>query len=252
MVIKMGQGTLKIPRARTEIQFSIINMPHSERRRTGITKHIYELNEAIKRLKSSSSNYNENAQVITVSTTLGELRRITSTRDRGLPDSILNSLSTFQRVPFNPNRPLIIYGSDGGLIAYRTMLNNKEIVDNLINTIRELPMRANHKVRGVYRGKYLTRHYCTWSPYSKKPFISGDLKKDREAGLEFLRKNQELWSELSDIFGGIAPNIYKSFLRYPLPTETKRFGIAWAGCVVNIGDQDPVQTPKTKKNPSTA
>ena len=103
-------------------------------------------------------------------------------------------------------------------------------------------MRANHKVRGVYRGKYLTRHYCTWSPYSKKPFISGDLKKDREAGLEFLRKNQELWSELSDIFGGIAPNIYKSFLRYPLPTETKRFCIAWAGCVVNIGDQDPVQT----------
>ena len=73
MVIKMGQGTLKKPRARTEIQFSIINMPHSERRRTGITKHRNKLNEAIKRLKSSSSNYNENAQVITVSTTLGEL-----------------------------------------------------------------------------------------------------------------------------------------------------------------------------------
>ena len=135
----------------------------------------------------------------------------------------------------------MIYGKDGGLIAYRTTLN-KDTFTNLNEAIRVLPTRPNNKFRGIYRGQYSIRHYCTWSPYSKTPFISEDLKKDGPAGLEFLKANQCLWNELSDILGGIAPSVYKSFLRYPLPKDTPRFCTAWAGCVVNLGDQDPVQT----------
>ncbi len=50
------------------------------------------------------------------------------------------------------------------------------------------------------------------------------------------------WNRLSDILGQISPSTYKQFLRYPLPKDLKRFCTAWAGCVVNLGDKDPVQT----------
>jgi len=40
----------------------------------------------------------------------------------------------------------------------------------------------------------------------------------------------------------ISPATYKRFLRYPLPKDEVRFCTAWAGCVVNLGGKDPVQT----------
>jgi hypothetical protein len=40
----------------------------------------------------------------------------------------------------------------------------------------------------------------------------------------------------------VSPSTYKQFLRYPLPKDSPRFCTAWAGCVVNLGDDDPVQT----------
>ena len=68
------------------------------------------------------------------------------------------------------------------------------------------------------------------------------MKEDEADNLEFLNKNRKLWIRLSDILGEISPSTYKAFLRYPLPKDLKRFCTAWAGCVVNLGDKDPVQT----------
>ena len=72
--------------------------------------------------------------------------------------------------------------------------------------------------------------------------MSRELKKDEAANLDFLNANEKLWIRLSDILRQISPSTYKQFLRYPLPKDLRRFYTAWAGCVVNLGDKDPVQT----------
>src|SRR5215469_8777814 len=159
-------------------------MPHSKHNRTIITKHMNKLNKTIKRLKVLATKHNENAQIITVPIELGELRKNYSTRNQTLSQHILDQVNTFQRVPIDPDHPLFIYGKDGGLIAYRTTLNRPDILETLTQTIQELPKRTNLKFRGVYRGKYSTRHYCIWCPYSRKPFVSRELQEDDEAGLE--------------------------------------------------------------------
>jgi hypothetical protein len=217
-------------------------MPHSKRKRNLIAKHMHKLNQTIKRLQILATTHNQNAQIITLPITLHKLRQEYSPRNQTLSQDIIDRAKTFRRVPIDPNRPVFIYGKDGGLIAYRTSLNNSEILQTLTQTIRELPKRTNLKFRGVYRGKYSTRHYCIWSPYSRKPFVSKELQEDEDAGLEFLKKNQNLWNRLSNILGGISPTTYKDFLRYPLPKQMKRFCTCWAGCVINIGGEDPVET----------
>ena len=219
-------------------------MPHSKSTRSFISKRLSKLEKRIRRLKAIAFNYNQNAQVITVPVTLGQLRQQYSPRHKKPISNIdvEDSIQTYQRIPMDPQRPLFIYGKDGGLIAYRTSLDSSDLLTTLTQSIRELPTKTGLKFRGIYRGKYSTRHYCVWSPYSRKPFISRELRDDGEAGLEFLKKNTKLWTQLSNILGGISPNTYKSFLRYPLPKELHRFCSAWAGCVVNIGDEDPVQT----------
>ena len=115
-------------------------------------------------------------------------------------------------------------------------------MDQLTESLKALPRRTNHKFRGIDRGNYSTRHLTVWCAYAQKPFVSRELKEDEAANLEFLNANVKLWNRLSDILGQISPSTYKQFLRYPLPKDLKRFCTAWAGCVVNLGDKDPVQT----------
>lgn len=227
--------------AKAELSLNL-TMPNSKRLRERITKHLNKLDKHLHRLEAVAYNCNENAQTITVPVDLGYLRSQYSPRHKTPIDDLDNLAKSYRRIPIDSERPLFIYGLDGGLIAYRISLDSPDLLATLTQSIRELPKRTGLKFRGIYRGKYSTRHYCIWSPYSRQPFVSRELRDDGEAGLEFLKKNQALWNRLSDILGGISPETYKSFLRYPLPKRLKRFCTAWAGCVVNIGDEDPVQT----------
>jgi len=218
-------------------------MAHSKRTRNLIRNHTRTLNLQLTRLSALAAKHNKNAQIITLPIALGQLRKQGSPRHIPLSnDTTLDSIADFQRITIDNNRPLFIYGKDGGLIAYRTTLKSSKLLATLTQSIHELPNQTNHKFRGIYRGAHSTRHYCIWCPYAKTPFVSKELQKDAEAGLEFLKKNLDLWNYLSNLLGGIAPNVYKMFLRYPLPKDLKRFCTAWAGCVVNIGTSDPVQT----------
>ena len=217
-------------------------MAHSKRTHNLIRNRTRTLNRQMARLSALGAKHNKNAQIITLPITLGELRKQYSPRQIPLSNEISDSVTDFQRIAIDKDRPLFIYGKDGGLIAYRTTLKSPKLLAMLSQSIRELPDKTNHKFRGVYRGPYSTRHYCIWCPYAKTPFVSKELQEDGEAGLEFLTKNLGLWNCLSDLLGGIAPNVYKTFRRYPLPNDLKRFCTAWAGCVVNIGTSDPVQT----------
>jgi len=217
-------------------------MAHSKRRREMITKQLRILERQVARLSTLAVKHNENAQVITLPVGLGDLRKRFTPRHIPLSTDISNSITDFQRVKIDEDRPLFIYGKDGGLIAYRTTLKNRKLLVTLTQSIRELPCPVNRKFRGIDRGTRRTRYYCVWSPYAKTPFVSKELQEDGDAGLDFLRKNVDLWNHLSDVLAGIAPSAYKTFLRYPLPNKLQRFCTAWAGCAANIGTLDPVQT----------
>jgi len=154
----------------------------------------------------------------------------------------LREVDTFERIECDSIRRLYIYGKDKGLIACRASINDEDILNTLTESLRELPERTNLKFRGIDRGNYSTRHYCVWCPYAQTPFISRELEEDGEAGWAFLRKNAELWNKMSDTLLSIAPRVYKDFMRYPLPNGLERLCGAWAGCVVNLGKDDPVQT----------
>jgi len=218
-------------------------MPHSRRTNKSIERRMQSINTLLKKLAKLHIKHIKNARIINHSSvTLGDLRSHYSSKHKELPEELLKGTDTFERIECDSSRRLYIYGKDGGLIACRVPLNDQGILNTLTESLRELPDRTNHKFRGIDRGDYSTRHYCIWCPYSLVPFVSKELQEDAEAGLEFLKKNTKLWNKMSNVLGQISPSSYKRFMRYPLPKGLPRFCTAWAGCVVNLGRDDPVQT----------
>ena len=227
---------------KSETSYSI-KMANSSSKRKAIANQKQSITRNVERFRKLQAKLQENGRIIRLKNIkLGVLRQNFIPHHKEIPEKLLNDVHTFRRISSDLKRPLFIYGSDGGLLAYRGHLNDPQILENLTSSLEKLPRRTNLKFRGIDRGSYSTRHYCTWSPYSKRPFISKELQEDGEAGLEFLKLNTMLWKKLSNILGQISPGTYRQFLQYPLPKNSPRFCTAWAGCVVNLGDKDPVQT----------
>ena len=126
------------------------------------------------------------------SVTLGDLRAKFTPHHKAIPASLLANVDKFQRVKADPNRPLFIYGKDGGLIGHRTTLDDPKILDQLTDSLKALPRRTNLKFRGIDRGTYSTRYLTVWCAYAKKPFVSRELREDEEANIEFLNANLKL------------------------------------------------------------
>ena len=218
-------------------------MPHSRDNRRRIDKRLKAIKTRLKFLQKRYEKERCSGQTIRLPfVSLGDLRAAFKPKHTPMDPSLLEASKQFRRVLRNPNKSLFIHGSDGGLLAYRGSLRDDEILSTLTESLALLPQRTNLKFRGVYRGKYSTRHYCVWCPYQKRPYVSRELKADGEAGLAFLKSNKRLWNRISDMLGQISPGTYRRFLRYPLPDQLERFCTAFAGCVVNLGGQDPVQT----------
>jgi hypothetical protein len=218
-------------------------MPHSKTKRISIRNHLARIENRLRYLQKLHSKQLQTAQTIMLSdVSLKKLRESFSLDHKPIPQHLLEGVKDFKRIPSDPKRFLFVYDKDGGLLACRAPLNDPLLLQDLTASLQALPSRTNHTFRGVDRGKFSTRHYCIWAPYSKTPFISRELREDGQAGLAFLQANQRLWDRISDILGMISPSTYRRFLRYPLPNNLKRLCTAFAGCVVNLGGQDPVQT----------
>lgn len=220
-------------------------MPHSRYKRKHIEKHLQGIETRLNVLKKRKEKEGRmvNGKTIRLPfVALGDLRKAFKPRHTPVDPKVLEEAKYFRRIPLDDTQSLSIYGSDGGLLAHRCKIGDDSIVKTLTHSLRELPSRTNLKFRGVFRGEYSTRHYCVWSPYQKRPFISRELREDGDAGMSFLEINKRLWIRISDILGSISPATYRRFLRYPLPDRLDRFCTAFAGCVVNLGGEDPVQT----------
>src|SRR5277367_587503 len=175
-------------------------MPHSKVKRQRISKHLQKIIHHLKILKAQHTESLTQAKIIRHSkVTLRELRANYTPHHKKMPPNVLANMDKFHRIKSNCHRPLYIYGKDGGLIAYRTSLNDPDILGTLTKSLKALPRCMNHKFQGIDRGRYSTRHLTVWCAYAKKPFVSRELKEDEAVNLDFLNVNQKLWMRLSDI-----------------------------------------------------
>jgi hypothetical protein len=218
-------------------------MAHSIKKRKQIAHQKAQIKSRVKRLNYFKTKILATAKIIKLEgVSLGDLRAKFKPTHYQLHPAILRRESKFVRYTSSDSEPLLIYGSDGGLLACRIRLRNPDIPTNLSESIQALPpITKNHRQRGINRSQYEARHYGVWCPYAKKPFHTSEQKLDGIKADQFLRSQQVLWKEMTDLLGALAPGVLKDFCRYPIP-GLKRVCDAWAACVVNRGGNDPWST----------
>jgi hypothetical protein len=217
-------------------------MPHNAaRKRRKLQVHHSTINSSLNQTLS-------NSVVHTLPhCSIGQLRRDYNQTQTLLPEALkrIEASNKFTRFPLDSHNSLLIKGYDGGTIVYRVSLNDDEMLRRLNDSVRLIPQRT-HKSRsreGVYRGRYSSRYYTVWRPYSKEPFYSKDMQNDQPFSQQFMDNNKDLWEKMSSVLQNIFPGNYKRFVQCKLPSTIQRLAGAWMGAVVNIGtDQNPVET----------
>jgi len=219
-------------------------MPHSKKTRAKVSKIKRDWNKRVKHLEKLKHKHQSDTYEITLPhVSLGDLRRKWSLKQKEPHPAILRNVKNFVRLPSDPNRPLLIYGSDRGLLACRIRLQQPELVQQLSDSIDKLPSKISHyKYRGIKRGEYRTRHLGVWAPYMVVPKHTKEHRQHKKPHDNFLRDNSALWYEISAILGQMAPNFFKEFLRYPTGPGLRHGCDTWAACVVNDGGNNPNQT----------
>jgi hypothetical protein len=189
-----------------------------------------------------------NAQVkIRKDISLGDLRDKFSPQHHQLPPSLTAMAASFKRYRSRANKPLVIFGSDGGLLVCRVRMNDPQITENLFTEIEALPqITKQHRLKGIVRsGEHEARHYGLWCPYAKIPFITSEQKLDGEKGEAFLKSQKVLFGEMSDLLGAMAPGVFKDFKRFSIVGKEgplERPCGAWSACVINRGWNNPLAT----------
>jgi hypothetical protein len=221
-------------------------MTHSVKERRKRTKRERELTRRIEDIHRLAKKHYVPPEVVTLPhISLGNLRQQYHPHNpgwSGLSSAIKRMLPQFKRYPLNRDRPLEIYGSDGGLILVRDHIKDSHSMDSVVDSVRALPEPKKYHFKGINRGQYRSVHLGTWAAYSQKCIVTRELKDAGPKGMEFMERNKPLWSEMSRLLGQYAPGVFKQFQRYPLNEPCQRFCGAWCACVVNDGAQDPSAT----------
>ena len=218
-------------------------MPHSVKQRKKRERVTRDLNKRVKQLKKLATKHYADAEIIILpDVSLGDLREKYKHTHHPLHPAVVRNVPKFTRIPINKDRPLLIYGSDGGLLVARIHLKRHDLITKLSESIDRLPEKTKHyKFRGIKRGEYKTRHYGVWASYQPKPYLTAEHRGDGEIADAFLEENSELFHEMSAVLGELAPGVFKEFQRYPIPGLKRGCG-AWSACVVNNGGNNPNQT----------
>lgn len=219
-------------------------MPRSKAKRRVAAAQKVELEAQVEALTKRKTETFEKAIEITLpKVALGDIRRRWTSIQTPLHPALISKVPNFVRIASDAARPLVIYGSDGGLLVCRIRLEKPDVMQRLSDTIDQLPTLKQHDFRGVDRGPYTSRHLGIWVPlYSKRTQYTAEHREHQGAHDEFLERNNELFGEMTDFLRMMAPRTYKDYLRYPLPKGQKRAAGAWAGLVVNDGGMDAERT----------
>jgi len=217
-------------------------MPHSNQTRAKKERLAKQLQTRTQSLYQLKQKHFKDAQIITLpKVSLGDLRRRFKPTHYPLPTSVLRSKPNYTHIPSDPSIPLLIYGSDGGLLACKTHLKRPDLIQKLSDSIDNLPPPKHYKHKGITRSEYQTRHLGVWAAYMKEPNQTLEHRWNQEEHDKFLKENSELFRQMSALLGQMAPGVFKEFQKYPLPNHQRACG-AWAACVINNGGNNPNQT----------
>ena len=118
------------------------------------------LKKRAKRLAKLGSHYKDGILEIKLPyVALGDLRRRWRQKEIPVHQALLRKLKKFNRIKIPKDRPLSISGSDGGLLVYGVALNDKELVDNLYESIQKAPTPKHYVFRGKKRSDYQSWHW---------------------------------------------------------------------------------------------
>jgi len=218
-------------------------MVHSRNTRRKIERKKKELKKRIINLEKLAHNQHMNIRTIELKhVSLEDLRRRWKLNPTELHPTLLSKSSQFQRIEINSNESIRIKGSDGGLLAYVCNINRPDLVNKLYQSIVALPNPKTYHHKGVKRSDARIWHFCVWAKYKLIPFLSKEIKDMLEDGMQFMETNREIFRIMSGILGQVAPRVFQTFQRYPLPNGLERLCGAWLGCAINHGCHDQQKT----------
>lgn len=219
-------------------------MTHSNKKRSKLDRLKRELKQRIKNLAKLKKKHFKNAYDIHLpGVSLGDLRNRWTLKQTEVHPAVLRQVPNFIWLPSDPDRPVLIYGSDGGLLAARIRMKRPDLIQKLSDTVDALPTDIKHyKFKGVPRGEYQTRHLGIWAPYMTSPKYTAEHRAKKAEHDKFLEDNRELFYNMTGLFGQLAPGAFKEFMRYPLDGKQELPCGGWASCVVNNGGNNPNQT----------
>ena len=114
-------------------------MPNSMKERKKRELREKRLQKRVKKLSILQNKLKANSKVINLkSVSLGDLRGRFSYKQTDLPEGLIQKVSGFQRVSSKLNEPLLIYGSDGGLLAVAMSNDDSEGIRKLDESIEGL------------------------------------------------------------------------------------------------------------------
>jgi hypothetical protein len=219
-------------------------MVHSVKNRKKKENKMRRLGKRAKGLAKLASHQKKGAVEMTLPyVALGDLRRRWRQKETPLHSALLRKVNKFKRIKISKDKTLRISGSDGGLLVYGVALNDKELVDNLYQSIQEAPTPKHYVFKGKKRSDYQSWHWTGWAKYSLTPFMSKEYLDAQEEADKFF-ENNEVFCRMSAILGQCAPGVFKQFQTYSLPDGVRRLCGAWLGCAINKGGNNPNQTNK--------
>jgi len=211
------------------------------------------LRKKVKKLQVLQDKFKTNSKVMNLkSVSLGNLRSRSSCQQTDLSEGLIQKVAGFQRVSPKPNEPLLIYGSDGGLLAASMSNDDSESVRRLDESIEALRKgKSKCQSKGKDRGKYEKLIFTLWSPYRKEPIYSKDYRLRERESKRFIEDNKSIFRKLTNLLGQVAPGVFKELQRYPVNDGLSRLCDAWCGCVINrFGlDAPPTEIHRDVKEP---
>jgi hypothetical protein len=162
-------------------------MVHSTSKRKARDRAKKILNDRVANLQRLKEKHMPEVQSITLEhVSLGDLRHRYKPTHQELHPAIRRMSKNFQHYNSSAQTPLLIYGSDGGLLAARIRLQNQDLIKRLSKAIDALPENTKHyKFKGIKRGEYQTRHYGVWAAYMPEPRLTAEHRADGDKVLSF-------------------------------------------------------------------
>ena len=161
------------------------------------------------------------------------LRRKWRQKATPLHFDLISKAAKFKRIRISKDKALCICESDNELLIYGVALKDKQLIDNLYESIQKTSTSKHYIFKEKKRNDYESWHWTKWAKYSLKPFMSREYLDAQKEADKFFVNNKKLFRIMSAMLKQCASDIFKQFQNYSLSNEVQRLCEAWMNCVIN-------------------